>query len=433
MTVHFQQSLASVFHLQYSQLQDLYHLSSEKALLPAIKKALLELIPAEFAILSGHLIGDNATSPFIDLIIYPKKASVKEQIREWGLLYASDALCLIHRPCHEENELLSEFLTQNKASLREDLISLDLNDFLLGHAEEMFSQVVGLLGGELLQNERTLVRDKKIEKASQVAASVNGISIPYKEPLKKNTYTAQPQESEPEPEPSRKFNPGQPEGPEGHFPIHRAIIRGELPAVSEYLQMGGDPELKNKNGDTLLHLAAINNQVEIAELLLISEAEVNSRNYVYAAPLHLAVEKGLEDMLDLLTRYGAELEARNNRGKTPLHIAAIHGRKTCATRLLDKGADIHACMEKSMNPLHLAAWYGQSEIARRLIELGADINATNEDGNSALHFAAFNGQVKVIKILMVSGADPSIQNKAGETYLQGVNEGYSGEMIKVLD
>ncbi|MEM7655860.1 MAG: ankyrin repeat domain-containing protein, partial [Bacteroidota bacterium] len=66
-------------------------------------------------------------------------------------------------------------------------------------------------------------------------------------------------------------------------------------------------------------------------------------------------------------------------------------------------------------------------------ERGADRNAVNVDGNTALHFAAFNSQVKAIKVLMNLQADPSILNQLGETYLQGLNEGYKGEMIRVLE
>lgn len=425
MTVHYQHALTSAFHLQHSRLQNLYHLSHEQAAIPAVKKVLLDLIPQEFSLFSGHLTKNDQTSPLLDLIVYPKHEPIHEELGEWAVLDASKAICVVYQSEREASESLQGLLSEN-------CLSLSIHKLLSNQADVFFNKIEGLFEScPSKQADRTLVLDKRVEKASQVASSVNGISIPYKEPLKKSTYTTE--NTTPEPQQSRHFDPGQSEGPDGHFPIHKSVLRGEVSAVSEYLQMGGDTELKNKNGDTLLHLAARNNQLEIAELLLISEAKVNSRNYVYAAPLHLAVRNGLEEMLDLLVSHGAELEARNNRGKTPLHIAAIHGKRACATLLLEKGADIHALMEKSMNPLHLAAWYGQSEIARRLIELGADLDATNEDGNTALHFAAFNGQVKVIKVLMVNGAHPGIQNKAGETYLQGVNEGYSGEMIKVLE
>ena len=90
-------------------------------------------------------------------------------------------------------------------------------------------------------------------------------------------------------------------------------------------------------------------------------------------------------------------------------------------------------MEKDMHPLHLAAWYGQVEVAELLIDSGAAMDAVNEDGNSALHFAAFNGQVKVIKLLINHAADTSLTNKHGHSYLEGLNEGYQGDRLALLE
>lgn len=219
----------------------------------------------------------------------------------------------------------------------------------------------------------------------------------------------------------------------GNFPLHTAVLKRDYQQVSSLLQEGAVLEDKNKEGNTALHLATSQGLTDIVRLLLVSGADPNARNYVYAAPLHVAVEADHQEVIDLLLEHEAEVEARNNRGKTPLHIAAIHGRVEAVKLLLDGYADIHAHMEKDMQPLHLAAWYGQGEIVQLLIEKGADVDSINVDGNTALHFAAFKGQVKVIKTLINHQANMHIQNHSGLTYLQGINEGYSGEMIRVLE
>ncbi|MDX2247904.1 MAG: ankyrin repeat domain-containing protein [Bacteroidia bacterium] len=219
----------------------------------------------------------------------------------------------------------------------------------------------------------------------------------------------------------------------GNTPLHEAVMENNAEKVEALLAEGLPIESKNRAGFTPLHLAVRQNLAEIAEVLIINGADVNSRNYVYDSPLHLATVENHFEMVQLLIENGAEVEVRNNRAHTPLHKAAIHGSEESAEILIKNYADIHARMEKDMQPLHLAAWYGQGEIARILIEYGADMNAVNIDGNTALHFAAFNGQVKAIKVLINNDADPTITNKSGETYLQSINEGYRGEMIKVLE
>ncbi|TAE46929.1 MAG: hypothetical protein EAZ89_19060 [Bacteroidetes bacterium] len=220
---------------------------------------------------------------------------------------------------------------------------------------------------------------------------------------------------------------------DGNYPLHVAVLSGDAEALADLLNQEANPDSKNREGDTALHLAARLGNRQLAELLIVGEADVNARNYIYAAPLHVAAEQDNADMVSLLAENGAEVEARNNRGQTPLHKAASVGSVAAAEALLDQYADILACMEKDMQPLHLAAWYGQGEMAQMLIRRGADINAANADGNTALHFAAFNNQVKVIKTLINNKADMGIRNRNSESYLDGLNEGYRGEMVRVLE
>jgi ankyrin repeat protein len=219
----------------------------------------------------------------------------------------------------------------------------------------------------------------------------------------------------------------------GYYPLHRAVLDQQADRISQLIEQGAVPEVKDKDGNTPLHLAVMAGEKVLLETLLQHGADPNNRNYLATAPLHLAIEEKQAELARLLIQYGAELEARNNRGKTPLHLAAINGALACAEVLHQAQANLEATMEKGMRPLHLAAWYGQSEVAQFLIDLGADIDATNTDGNTPLHFAAFNGQVKLIKVLINNRADMRIANQAGETYLQGINEGYQGEMIAVLE
>ncbi|MEO0581275.1 MAG: ankyrin repeat domain-containing protein [Bacteroidota bacterium] len=295
--------------------------------------------------------------------------------------------------------------------------------------EEVLSQEVQLPDFNLPQKKPLVVVDRKVEPS--IGKKQQEVAIPLsKVSPRKNGRNNRPRSHTPQEKP---FDFGPVDPLTGNHPLHDAVIRGDEGKVSELLQMGAEVGVKNKEGNTPLHLAISKEHYNIAEFLLISDADVNGRNYVYAAPIHRAVEVGNDTLLSLLIECHAEVEARNNRGKTPLHVAAILGRLSAAKVLIKHHADIHATMEKDMQPLHLAAWYGQVELAQYLIQAGAKIDAVNQDGNTALHFAAFNGQVKSIKTLINHNANPAILNKNGETYLQGINEGYSGEMIRVLD
>lgn len=224
-----------------------------------------------------------------------------------------------------------------------------------------------------------------------------------------------------------------PTDPRANFPLHTAVIKGDVEQVTALLREGHTPNCKNKEGNSPLHLLVETSaDLEIAELLIMAGADLNVRNHICVAPLHLAVLCKRAKMLQWLLDQGAEIEARNNRAYTPLHKAVVAGDQQLIEILLQHQADIHARMEKDIQPLHLAAWYGHEKLIDFLLERGADINAVNDDGNSALHFAAFNGQVKVIKRLVQLSANAGLTNALGDTYLQGINEGYQGAMIQVL-
>jgi ankyrin repeat protein len=60
----------------------------------------------------------------------------------------------------------------------------------------------------------------------------------------------------------------------------------------------------NKNGETPLHLAAIEDQIDSAELLLDGKIAVNVKDNLGNSPLNDAQQKGYKDMEALLRKHG---------------------------------------------------------------------------------------------------------------------------------
>ena len=97
---------------------------------------------------------------------------------------------------------------------------------------------------------------------------------------------------------------------------------------------------------TALHLAALNGQAEMAELLLQHGADVEATTLSGKRPLHFAASRSnlLDDYcktVKLLVFYGAQVDARNHPGLTALDTAIETGvsEKTVQT-LLALGADV---------------------------------------------------------------------------------------------
>lgn len=110
--------------------------------------------------------------------------------------------------------------------------------------------------------------------------------------------------------------------------LHHASLKGNPSAMKILLTKTNRPwivEEKKDDGYTALHLAALNNHVEIAELLVHSgKANMDRQNVNLQTALHLAVERQHVQIVKLLVQEGANLNIPDKDGDTPLHEALRH-------------------------------------------------------------------------------------------------------------
>ncbi len=85
------------------------------------------------------------------------------------------------------------------------------------------------------------------------------------------------------------------------------IKRDDEPALHTALDTGLDANLVNKNGWTLLMLAALGGSVTLGKLLLGKGAQIDARNQHDETALSLAAQKGHIDFLKLLKDRGASI------------------------------------------------------------------------------------------------------------------------------
>ena len=102
-----------------------------------------------------------------------------------------------------------------------------------------------------------------------------------------------------------------------------ALRDGDVDAFKRILD--SQPDLAAKEVPalgTLLHLAAANGNVRVAQMLIDRHADVNARNDRGLTPLHYASLVGKEPMVRLLIEHGADVNARSETDWTPLLFAA---------------------------------------------------------------------------------------------------------------
>lgn len=245
-------------------------------------------------------------------------------------------------------------------------------------------------------------------------------------------------------------------------------ISKPLDAIKFLLEYKADPEKKNDEGVTPVHLALENNlPIETIQLLLskvqnLDVVDNKGRSLLVSAidgqksndpfMLKLLLEKGIqpntkdkdgrtpvnEAIIKLgfksvpaikeLIKAGAVVTTRNKGGGTPLHDAASYSVMaekesdddgSLARFLIKSGASPLAVDDNGFTPLHNAVRYSvnprNDQTIRALLEAGGDINAQDKDGNTPLHYAALMGHVDQVKLLLSKGANRNIRNQFGDT------------------
>ncbi|HJS75471.1 MAG TPA: ankyrin repeat domain-containing protein [Vicinamibacteria bacterium] len=165
-----------------------------------------------------------------------------------------------------------------------------------------------------------------------------------------------------------------------------AAARGDVVRVQELLRNGADVNTAQGDGMTALHWAASRGNLELAEVLLYSGANVGAGTRIGRyTPLHLASRGGYTDVVEALLRAKADPGARTtNSGVTPLHLAAASGSVDVVRALLPAGADVNAAETSwGQTPLVFAASHGQAGVIRALLDAGADPNAASRAVNVA--------------------------------------------------
>ncbi|XP_046746534.1 tonsoku-like protein isoform X2 [Diprion similis] len=106
---------------------------------------------------------------------------------------------------------------------------------------------------------------------------------------------------------------------------------------------------KNERGETQLHVACINCNIERVEKLINDGHPTDVRDNFGWTPLHEAANHGYVEIVRLLLNAGADLNdpgGSNCEGITPLHDAASCGNFSVMNLLIESGANIYAVTEK---------------------------------------------------------------------------------------
>eukprot|EP00038_Savillea_parva_P002974 m.119646 g.119646 ORF g.119646 m.119646 type:complete len:1021 (+) comp11028_c1_seq2:326-3388(+) len=205
----------------------------------------------------------------------------------------------------------------------------------------------------------------------------------------------------------------------GSAPIHVAAELGCLDVIQVLVEEGGaDRWLRDDEGSTALHAAAMNAEFAVAQFLIDSGASVDAVDQDEDTPLHVSVASSVSDQAGItictaLIAAGADIDARNESGWTPLHVAVENLQVWAVRLLINSGCNVNAVDRDGETPLHLVAGSEFDEgnaIAVLHLLLGAhpNIDLPKPDGHTALHIATLAQKAPLVRLLLQAGADPDL-------------------------
>jgi ankyrin repeat protein len=197
------------------------------------------------------------------------------------------------------------------------------------------------------------------------------------------------------------------------------VDTGDIEAVKTMLASGVvHVDAVNVRGLTALHVATLNSDVDMIDVLLSAGADPNAGNHpTKQKPLHVAAWEG-----DLYTMRRLLLSAANvnamEHNWTALHSATLQPRADVMQLLLAAGADVHLRNHEEDQPIHLVAMNSDVQCMRLLLAAGADINSVDVDGCTALHYSVRRRNcMEMVHFLCTSGIDVNVVDHRGETAL----------------
>jgi len=156
--------------------------------------------------------------------------------------------------------------------------------------------------------------------------------------------------------------------------LGEAAYENDLAAVQASLAKGADIEARDHDGDTALHLAAIQAGPAVIAALIAAGADPNALSTDGQTPLFHAAEHGNLPAVQALLTAGADVNARNKDSHTPLFYAIDQGHRAVVEALLTAGADLAVRDKDGDTPLDLVLYLKRDAIADLLRAKGGRCN-----------------------------------------------------------
>uniref|UniRef100_A0A2K5EG51 DNA polymerase kappa n=1 Tax=Aotus nancymaae TaxID=37293 RepID=A0A2K5EG51_AOTNA len=158
--------------------------------------------------------------------------------------------------------------------------------------------------------------------------------------------------------------------------------------------------IRERGGNTALHLAAKHGHSPAVRVLLTQWQDINEMNELNISSLQIATRNGHASLVNFLLRENVDLHPKVEPKESRLHLAVINNHITVVNSLLSAQHDIDVLNQRRQTPLHVAADRGNVELAETLLKAGCDLKAVDKVRKTALAVASRSNHSLVVDMLI---------------------------------
>lgn len=179
-----------------------------------------------------------------------------------------------------------------------------------------------------------------------------------------------------------------------------AVMYGDLKIAKALLKAGADPNILTTSQETVLHIAAEKQNIDMVKLLI--QFKANPNLPCKFSPLSLAAQHGNLDIIDVLLKAGAHIdECEVTTVASPLFAAIRSDNNKVVKKFLKAGANTTAVAvlhNQGFNPLQMAALLDRNAIMETLLQAGIEIDFRT------IHIATMKNNPQGVRLCIAYGA-----------------------------
>ncbi|QLH41824.1 MAG: ankyrin repeat domain-containing protein [Coxiellaceae bacterium] len=169
---------------------------------------------------------------------------------------------------------------------------------------------------------------------------------------------------------------------QGHASLHISVLSKNKWMISFFLNVGAAVDIQDSKGRTPLHLVVEMDDVELVKIFSEhNKKALNVKDIDGHTPLHKAAIYGHFAVFKALLKAGADLDCPDDAGAFTIHLAISHGQTRIADFLIEKYPNLMMARDhRGLTPLCITIMHSQKAIFNRLIAQGAQLEVMDIQG-----------------------------------------------------